>query len=87
MPPPPSPPFLCSDIACVCPGGEARRLSAAESAVPYPLINYFHSSTLPARPHSAFGAAESAAYVKKLAFPTNKVAFDAAFDKKKGKSK
>jgi sugar phosphate isomerase/epimerase len=28
-----------------------------------------------------FGAAESAAYVKKLAFPTNKVAFDAAFDK------
>jgi hypothetical protein len=28
-----------------------------------------------------FGAAESAAYVKKLSFPTNKVAFDAAFDK------
>ena len=28
-----------------------------------------------------FGAAESAAYVKKLAFPSNKVAFDAAFDK------
>jgi sugar phosphate isomerase/epimerase len=33
------------------------------------------------------GATESCAFVKKLAFPTNKVAFDAAFDKAKQKSK
>jgi hypothetical protein len=31
------------------------------------------------------GATESCAYVKRLAFPTNKVAFDAAFDKAKQK--
>ncbi len=33
------------------------------------------------------GATESCAFVKKLAFPTNKVAFDAAFDKAKQKAK
>jgi sugar phosphate isomerase/epimerase len=31
------------------------------------------------------GATESCAYVKRLAFPSNKVAFDAAFDKAKQK--
>ena len=33
------------------------------------------------------GATESCAFVKRLAFPTNKVAFDAAFDKAKQKAK